>query len=460
MTFLEGSLPFLVLISTLISACLLLLPSQHGARVRNSDGKSKIRVQVLVLGDIGRSPRMQYHALSIARHGGLVDLIGVLDKTTLHPDIKANPSIQIYPLPSPPSFLQTGNRWAIIILGLLKALIQAWSLCMVLGYRTKPAKWLLVQNPPSVPTLAVAGVISFLRHTGLVIDWHNLGYTVLGLKIGREHPYVRFSSLYERICSRFATAHITVTDAMARVIRCDYRTSAPVFTLHDRPTSSFRPLRPEQRLSSLQNLPEVADYAESIELGKTKLLVSSTSWTPDEDFGVLLDALVSYSDLAMTSHPYLPEIVAVITGKGPLKNQFLDRIQLLKAQDKLEMVNFRTAWLSTEEYASLLSAADLGVSLHQSTSGVDLPMKVVDMFGAGLPIAGYGDFEAWPELVKDGKNGTSFSNAQGLQAILMDLFGSNGSGLRSLKEGAIQEGRRRWDDEWDPVAGRLFGLVE
>lgn len=457
MTLLESSLPFLVLISTIISLCLLLLPSQYGAKVRTSDGKSEIRVQVLVLGDIGRSPRMQYHALSIARHGGFVDLIGVLDKTTLHPDVKTNPSIQIYPIPPLPSFLKTGNGWAIMI---LKVLFHSWSTWVVLGYRTRPAKWLLVQNPPSVPTLAIAGLISILRHTRLVIDWHNLGYTVLGLKIGRTHPFVRLSRFYERICSRFANAHLTVTDAMARVIKCEYHAKAPVFTLHDRPTSNFRPLRPEQRLSALRNLPKVGDYAESIDRGTTKLLVSSTSWTPDEDFGVLLDALVSYSDLAMTSHPYLPEIVAVITGKGPLRTQFLERIDLLKAQDKLEMVTFQTAWLSTEDYATLLSAADLGVSLHQSTSGVDLPMKVVDMFGAGLPIVGFGDFEAWPELVKDGKNGRSFSNAQGLQAILMDLFGSNGSGLHSLKEGAIQEGTRRWDDEWDPVAGRLFGLIE
>lgn len=32
--------------------------------------------QIVVLGDIGHSPRMQYHALSIARHGGNVDLVG------------------------------------------------------------------------------------------------------------------------------------------------------------------------------------------------------------------------------------------------------------------------------------------------------------------------------------------------------------------------------------------------
>lgn len=37
---------------------------------------AELTVQVVVLGDIGRSPRMQYHAISIAKHGGRVVLVG------------------------------------------------------------------------------------------------------------------------------------------------------------------------------------------------------------------------------------------------------------------------------------------------------------------------------------------------------------------------------------------------
>jgi hypothetical protein len=45
-------------------------------RTKKKTRKLKTSVQVVVLGDIGRSPRMQYHALSIAKHGGRVELVG------------------------------------------------------------------------------------------------------------------------------------------------------------------------------------------------------------------------------------------------------------------------------------------------------------------------------------------------------------------------------------------------
>jgi beta-1,4-mannosyltransferase len=71
-----------VVASTTLTIILLMLPTRY---IRHSPPKEvtsgsvnepKISVQVLVLGDIGRSPRMQYHAMSIAKHGGRVDVIG------------------------------------------------------------------------------------------------------------------------------------------------------------------------------------------------------------------------------------------------------------------------------------------------------------------------------------------------------------------------------------------------
>jgi beta-1,4-mannosyltransferase len=87
-----------LLCSTIFTIILLTLPSQYdpymdkpiklvdldedgnAIEVKRDDGSDQFKqgrtVQIVVLGDIGRSPRMQYHALSIAKHGGRVFLIG------------------------------------------------------------------------------------------------------------------------------------------------------------------------------------------------------------------------------------------------------------------------------------------------------------------------------------------------------------------------------------------------
>lgn len=41
--------------------------------------------------------------------------------------------------------MKTKNTWLFLALGPLKVLSQLISLWLVLGYRTKPAKWMLVQ---------------------------------------------------------------------------------------------------------------------------------------------------------------------------------------------------------------------------------------------------------------------------------------------------------------------------
>lgn len=255
-----------------------------------------------------------------------------------------------------------------------------------------------------------------------------------------------------------ASAHLCVTDAMRTVLKTDFQLEAPILPLHDRPASHFQPIvELKDRNNFLANLPETKDMHSLLESGSLRVLVSSTSWTPDEDFSVLIDALLQYSEQAVAK-PHLPHILAIITGKGPQKEMYMKRIAALEAAGSLQRVTIRTAWLTMADYARLLASASLGVSLHTSSSGVDLPMKVVDMFGAGLPVVGWNRFEAWPELVTEGVNGMGFGSATELLERLVELFG-NDQKLETLRTGAQKESLRRWDDEWDPIAGSLFDLA-
>ncbi|EHK97316.1 putative Chitobiosyldiphosphodolichol beta-mannosyltransferase [Glarea lozoyensis 74030] len=68
---------------------------------------------------------------------------------------------------------------------------------------------------------------------------------------------------------------------------------------------------------------------------------------------------------------------------------------------------------------------------------------------------------AWNELVQEGVNGCGFVTSDDLVRTLERLFGdTNGKELATLRKGAVKEGSRRWDDEWNGVAGRLLGLCE
>ncbi len=268
-------------------------------------------------------------------------------------------------------------------------------------------------------------------------------------------PILLTSPRYEEFFGRLAHNHFTVTHALGQQLKHNLNVRM-ILTVHDRPAQHFQPLSPEQREAFLHRCPVTTGYASSIIEGKTKVLVSPTSWTPDEDFSLLLKALVMY---ARDRSANTPSVLAIITGKGPQKQHYIDEIRRLTEEGQLTNVTILTAWLSTQDYASLLGAADLGVSLHKSSSGLDLPMKVVDMFGAGLPVVGWDQYEAWKELVTQGVNGLGFDSAEKLGWMLLKVF-EDERRLRRIKHGALQEGCNRWDDEWDVLAGNLMGITQ
>lgn len=248
----------------------------------------------------------------------------------------------------------------------------------------------------------------------------------------------------------------TVSEVMTKSLGS---TSAPVLTLHDRPAGHFVPLDAKARLEFLSQHPETKEYADGIAAGKVKLVVSSTSWTADEDFGLLLTALMEYDRHAGAADflrsGSVVKLLVVVTGRGPLREAWLQLVE----REEFMFVVVKSVWLEAEDYPKMVGSADLGVCLHTSSSGVDLPMKVVDLLGVGVPVVAK-RFEAIGELVKEGGNGVLFETGDELGRVLEGLlWGLGGSvQLAKLKEGAMKEGGRSWDVEWDKIAAPVFGL--
>lgn len=354
--------------------------------------------------------------------------------------------------------MQTHNRLLFLVFGPLKVLLQALSLYLILVYRTPPAKWLLLQNPPSLPTIPIALLATFLRRTHLIIDWHNLGFSILALRLSPKHPLVRLAAFLEASLGRHASASFAVTHALAAYLRQPpFSLTHPVLTVHDRPAPHFQPLAdPAERAIILRSCSVTAPFADELLAGSRRLLLSSTSWTADEDFGPLLRALECYAVRGTV------KLLVVITGKGLLRAAFLQALGAAGDTLAPELVAVRTTFLpSAHAYAQLLAAADLGLCLHTSSSGLDLPMKVVDMFGAGLPVLAYDGYASFSELVQEGVNGMGFRDGDGLGRLMIELLGNEIQARRSLdllKRGALRECGRRWDDEWIPTVGRLLQL--
>ena len=163
----------------------------------------------------------------------------------------------------------------------------------------------------------------------------------------------------------------------------------------------------------------------------------------------MLDAL-KYYDSSEKNEPLL----LIVTGKGPLKQAFRERVKDLRF---LKKVIVKTAWLSVEDYPVVLAIADLGVSLHTSSSGIDLPMKIVDFFGCGIPVISL-DFPAIDELVKHDYNGVVVTGKDQAKVIcqhLEHLFRDQEK-LNRLKNGAIEESHTRWNENWNRVMKPRF----
>jgi len=178
---------------------------------------------------------------------------------------------------------------------------------------------------------------------------------------------------------------------------------------------------------------------------------------------MLLDALKLYEMRAREVNRHanerngdgrLPKVLMIVTGKGPLRERYMKEVESLQTGsgsdgnggegiDGWKWVRCISLWLEAEDYPVLLGSADLGICLHSSSSALDLPMKIVDMFGCGLPVCAL-DFTCLNELVKDGKNGLVFTSAfklsQQIETLLTSFPSSQGP-LYNLRRSLTKSSR-------------------
>jgi hypothetical protein len=116
-------------------------------------------------------------------------------------------------------------------------------------------------------------------------------------------------------------------------------------------------------MTCIKDRPRTPDHLGGIrELRQDRpaLLVSSTSWTEDEDFGMLLRSLSSYERKARDSDR-LPRLLVVITGKGPLRDRYMNQVVQTSEHERWRYVRCLSLWLAAEDYPRLLGG------FHQST---------------------------------------------------------------------------------------------
>lgn len=418
-------------------------------------GSVKKRIIIYVLGDLGHSPRICYHARSFSSKGFQVELCGYVDSTLPEFILKDN-NITIHTLQRIKS---SKNR---IIEMIQKVFYQFFGIIKHL-WELRGSNYILIQNPPSIPILPIVALYRILTRTKLIIDWHNLAYSILRLKYNGNtfHPLVIISIFVELVFSHMADYNLTVTNAMKDfLINKFWLNLNRCYVLYDRPASQFKPFNNTNKDTDKNNTEAIIEKRTAAILSEQffkniipkgfnlscgdKIIVTSTSFTPDEDISILLGALKIYENSFEKFDKTLPRILCLITGKGPLKPKIVKEVNAFKSWNR---VYIEFLWLSLEDYPKLLSLCDYGISLHNSSSGLDLPMKILDMFGSGIPVIAF-NYPTLDELVKHNINGLKFVDRRELHEAI--IFAVKDKGIaENLKKGAIKESQYRWQSSWE-----------
>jgi beta-1,4-mannosyltransferase len=417
----------------------------------------KRRVAVVVLGDLGRSPRMQYHALALAESRIEVDVVAYAGTAPL-PALCSHPDVHLHLL-APPRLGHTSGpaRALTAALMALRVCQQSLQLLWILWWRLPKPDFILVQNPPAIPTLLIALIVARARSAKLVIDWHNFGWSMLALQLTHGNPVLRLARWYEQTLGRHGDRHLCVSEAM-RLELAEHLGIPGAIVLYDRPAAQFMPTPPDVQQDLFCRIGAGLDFPWNRDQ-RPALIVYPTSWTADEDFSLLLaaagkcDEMISHHD-QYDANGSFTHLLIVITGQGPLRDRYKEEIARLG----LKKVHLRTLWLAPEDYPLMLGAADLGLCCHRSSSGFDLPMKLADLMGAGVPVLAFNYGACLAEQVHEGETGLLFESADQLAGQLYELLSGFPAAprLERLRNNVRRLRPMRWSEAWKAAVAPIF----
>ena len=195
---------------------------------------------------------MQYHALALGEQAE-VDVIACAGKP-LYPGLRGHPRVRLHLLRDPWGAARPlGSGLLFWIAASVRLVLLTAQLAWRLGVSARRPDVVLVQNPPAIPTLALAYLIARLRGARWVIDWHNLGYEMLALRLGSAHRLVHLALRYERALGARADAHLCVSRAMKARLEEEWGLR-DVRVFYDRPAEFAERSAGERRLELLSRL--------------------------------------------------------------------------------------------------------------------------------------------------------------------------------------------------------------
>lgn len=417
---------------------------------------------IIVLGDLKRSPRMQLHARA-AKGAFVTQLFGYhsigndqADQAVLGEDV-----VSLGRTP-----LRLKRRWTSLLWRIPRRILVEQFQLFSKFIEFSRCRVLLVQNPPAVPLIPILFVLRVLFRKRILVDWHNFGSDILALNLGPKHPFVAIYQFLERIVGALGHEHLCVSEALQRPLQRRIGISSPV-VVYDLPRNlendGSDKIAFQERLRSFEFDPQLEkEGAQLIDSEKTLIAVCPTSWTEDDAFDLLLDSVHQLDELISESNlNSIPAVqcLIIITGKGTRKEEFIDQIE--KTHWKYSKIT--TTWLSIQDYSSLIKNADLGVSLHDSASGYDLPIKLADFQSVQtIPVLlDYGPVIR--ERMSPGEDGLTFKSSGDLANILFDGVQAKAIGKKpfsQIQDNLNQREDHSWEDQWSekvaPIIQRLM----